>query len=76
MFPYIDRVESKSNIADSPSRGNIDGYMEKLNAQYRQPIVDFDTLLMSGQGPASWFGGKARWDQHKHRLLTELCSSR
>ena len=36
---YIDRVESKSNLADGPSRVNFD-LMASLQASFTQPIVD------------------------------------
>ena len=50
---YIDRVESKSNIADGPSRNEF-ALVELLGAEWTPPV---DTQLVSPSiHPDAWFG--------------------
>ena len=34
---FVQRVESKSNVADAPTRGSLD-YLTKLSAGWREPV--------------------------------------
>ena len=48
--PYIDRVESKSNLADDPSRFN-DHLLLSMGSTAAEPVIP-DTLF---DGPGAWF---------------------
>ena len=50
---YVDRVESKSNIADGPSRCQF-SLLSALGAQYIPPVVG-KLLSWPSNDPSSWF---------------------
>ena len=50
---YIDRVESKSNLADGPSRLEFD-LLQRLDGQWSSPCVD--SLTHPSIDPKEWFG--------------------
>ena len=54
MNVYIDRVESKSNIADGPSRWDFK-LLEQLGAVFHQPKTDV-LLSPPSSNPWFWFG--------------------
>ncbi len=63
MNVYIDRVESKSNIADGPSRWDFK-LPEQLGAVFHQPKTDV-LLSPPSSDPWFWFGA----DQQLTRVL-------
>ena len=69
---YLDRVESKSNVSDEPSRGIEDNIMIKIGAKFVPPVLHFDKLLGLGKDPALWFGGESRWQELKTYLYSQL----
>ena len=56
-YPYVDRVESKSNIADGPSRGD---FVDMIRIGARQCTANLDALATdSASSPASeWWGAR------------------
>ena len=72
ILPYIDRVESESNISDDPSRLNKDGVMDKIGAKYREPnLVSMKALNRAGS-PEDWFGGTSNMQRYKDDLRFSL----
>ena len=66
---YIDRVESKSNISDEPSRLCYDELMAELGAVWLPPVLDSLKKGPSQRDPSLWFGGVDRWKKLRDNLL-------
>ena len=74
LSPYIDRVESKSNLSDEPSRPDIPPVlMKQLGAKFIPPALH--VLKMGSRDPSQWFGGRLRWPSLKEELLARLSAS-
>ena len=61
MYVYLDRVESKSNVSDDPSRLCCDELMAKLHAVWDEPNLKFLGSPFPHRNPAHWFGNQAKW---------------
>jgi len=68
LFMYCDRVESKSNISDDPSRLNEHGTMEKMGATFVPPCLSYLNESAPQRDPTTWFGGSGR----VHSILESL----
>jgi hypothetical protein len=66
---YIDRVESKSNISDEPSRLCYDELMAQLGAVFLPPVLESLKKGPSQRDPSLWFGGVDRWKKLRDSLL-------
>ena len=54
---FVDRVESKSNIADEPSRPDIPNTgLDKLGAVYTPPVVSYISSHSARVRPSRWLG--------------------
>ena len=54
---FIDRVESKSNIADEPSRPDLPNtVLDKLGAVYTPPVVSYISSHSARVRPSRWLG--------------------
>jgi len=74
LSPYIDRVESKSNLSDEPSRPDLQqALMRALKAKFVAPALQALTMEES-RDPSDWFGGQIRWPLLKEELLSKLSS--
>eukprot|EP00972_Heterocapsa_arctica_P014830 2185739-Heterocapsa_arctica.AAC.1 len=54
LFVYLDRVESKSNVADGPSREDL-SLTRQLIATFSQPSLDVFAARGHIDDPLSWF---------------------
>ena len=66
---YIDRVESKSNSSDEPSRLCYDKLMAELGAVWLPPVLESLKKGPSQRDPSLWFGGVDRWKKLRDSLL-------
>ena len=71
-FVFCDRVESKSNLSDDPSRLNVGGVMEQLGAQLIHPNLEYLDLGQPDRDPASWFGCRHRLGKLLLQLVANL----
>ena len=75
LFIYCDRVESKSNISDDPSRLNIEGVMSSIGATYWPPCLTFLEQPAPNRDPTQWFGGTARLGHLRTALFARLAAA-
>jgi len=61
VYIYVDRVESKSNISDEPSRLCFDKLMPELGAVYDPPVLNYLDSPAPLRDPTTWFGSSDRW---------------
>jgi hypothetical protein len=54
LFIYCDRVESKSNISDDPSRLNVEGIVASIGAIYIPPCLEFLEQPSPNRDPTQW----------------------
>ena len=69
---WVDRVESKSNISDDPSRFNVEKEMERIGARYTPPNLSFLDSEAPSRQPNEWFGGLQRVKSMLVQLKAEL----
>jgi len=72
VFLYVDRVESKSNVSDEPSRLKTDGLMHELGAVFDEPNLSYLDSHAPDRDPCRWFGNKASWAQTVASLHAEI----
>ena len=73
LSPYIDRVESKSNVSDEPSRPDVTQcLMRDLKARFVPPALHVLKLQEESRDPSLWFGGRLRWPSLKSELISRL----
>ena len=75
MFIYVDRVESKSNISDEPSRLVTDGLMLALGAKQVEPNLQFLDSPVPSRNPEEWFGNIDSWKAEAQLLYEKLFPS-
>ena len=75
LFIYCDRVESKSNISDDPSRLNIEGVMSSIGATYWPPCLTFLEQPAPNRDPTQWFGGTERVGHLRTALFARLAAA-
>ena len=68
--PWVDRVESDSNISDDPSRQNVKGLMSEIGAVFDEPVLSYLSSPVPSRSPADWFGNAA----HRRALLLSLAA--
>jgi hypothetical protein len=73
MLIYVDRVESKSNIADDPSRMNEFQVLPSLGATFREPVLS-SLVRKEGSNPELWFGGLEQHARYHDTLLKKFLS--
>ena len=73
MLIYVDRVESKSNIADDPSRMNEFQVLPSLGATFREPVLA-SLVRKEGSNPELWFGGLEQHARYHDTLLKKFLS--
>ena len=60
-FPYLDRVESKSNCSDEPSRPDLDNtLMAQLGAVFVEPCLSYISGHSARDRPCRWLGNEHR----------------
>ena len=57
---FHDRMESKSNISDDPSRLNVEGIMASIGAVYTPPCLEFLEQPAPNRDPTQGFGEPVR----------------
>ena len=72
LFIYCDRVESKSNISDDPSRLNVEGIMASIGAVYIPPCLEFLEQPAPNRDPTQWFGGTVRVRRLREALFARM----
>ena len=65
---YIDRVESKSNVSDEPSRAIFDQTLAKLGSVWCDPVLAYLDEPAPCRDPSMWFGDVHKWE----RIIAEL----
>ena len=75
LFIYCDRVESKSNISDDPSRLNIEGVMSSIGATYWPPCLTSLEQPAPNRDPTQWFGGAERVGHLRTALFARLAAA-
>ena len=73
ILAYVDRVESKSNISDDPSRLNEFKTLQLMGASYREPILD-SIVRKDSSRPEMWFGGLEIQARYNSDLLNKFLS--
>ena len=71
VFTYVDRVESKSNLSDGPSRFDVK-LVESLGAKFIEPNLTYLGCPAPPRNPGEWFGTPARWSQDIQKLHKQL----
>jgi hypothetical protein len=72
LFIYCDRVESKLNISDDPSRLNVEGIMASIGAIYIPPCLEFLEQPAPNRDPTQWFGGTVRVRRLREALFARM----
>jgi hypothetical protein len=67
VFTYVDRVESKSNLSDGPSRFYVE-HLEALGATFVEPNLTYLSSPAPPRDPSEWFGTPERWTQDIQKL--------
>jgi len=73
ILAYVDRVESKSNISDDPSRLNEFKTLQSIGASYREPVLD-SLVRKDSARPENWFGGLETQARYHNDLLRKFLS--
>ena len=72
VFLYVDRVESKSNVSDEPSRLKTNGLMHELGAVFDEPNLSYLDSPAPDRDPCRWFGNEASRAQTVASLHAEI----
>ena len=72
MFIYCDRVESKLNISDDPSRLNVEGIVASIGAIYIPPCLKFLERPAPNRDPTQQFGSTDRVRRLREALFARM----
>jgi hypothetical protein len=72
LFIYHDRVESKSNISDDPSRLNMKGITTSIGAVYTPPCLQFLEQPAPNRDPTRGFGEPIRVWRLREALFARM----
>ena len=76
-FNFIDRVESKSNLSDEPSRPDIVNIvLDTFGARFVPPCLSYLNAGLGRERPAIWLGGSARRLEVLAKLREQFFSHR
>ena len=72
-FIYVDRVESKSNVSDEPSRPDVPNtVLDKLGAEFVDPCLTYLKHHSDRERPSSWLGDATRRTAVLEALATKF----
>ena len=72
LLIYYDRVESKSNISDDPSRPSMKGTMASIGAVYIPPCLEFLEQPAPNRDPTRGFGEPIRVRRLREALFARM----
>jgi len=75
IYVFIDRVKSKSNISDEPSRLEFSKLMVELGASWVEPNLSLLAERAPARDPTVWFNTPEQWEQTVRKLHDEVLAA-